>query len=101
LVSNKNLENVIGAQIVKKNAKSGRPGMLHDVDLERDALILANARKIIKRSKSMTNAELMNWLFGYGHVRATDHCFALGLHPESNKTSYREMMATIKEASGG
>lgn len=75
--------------------------MQNEVDLERDALILANARKLIKRSKSMTNAELMNRLFGMGHIRVTEHCFSLGLHPDSSETNYSQMLANIKEAEVG
>ena len=62
----------------------------------RDALIMANARRLIKAKKITSNAKLYMELFGTGFFTARACCLNnLGLNPDSNKTSYKEMMDHI------
>ena len=65
------------------------------VMLQRDALVMANARRLIKANKITSNAKLFMELFGTGMGTAMKRCRELGLCPESNKTSYSEMIAKI------
>lgn len=65
--------------------------------LERDALVMANARRLIKAKKMTSNAGLYMELFGTGLNTARLLCINnLGLDPESNETSYTKMMKHIK-----
>ena len=67
------------------------------MDTERDALIMANARRLIKAHKSTSNGRLYMELFGTGMTRAVLRCkHNLGLDPDSNVTSYNEMMKYIE-----
>ena len=58
---------------------------------KRDALIMANARRLILRKKLMTNAVMYMELFGTGFTTANSECAKLGLDPDSNATSYNAM----------
>ena len=70
------------------------------VELERvkeAALVMANARRIIKRT-TMSNAKLFMELHGSGYGTARGYCRdMLGLDPDSKETSYNEMMDFIGE----
>lgn len=66
---------------------------------EKLALILANARRIIKRKASMKNLSLVMELLGCGSTTAYKYCRALGLDPDSNQTCYTTMIAHIRAGS--
>jgi len=77
--------------------------MTHDADrelLERDALVMANARRLIKAKKITSNGRLYSELFGTGHGTARDRCRKLGIDPDLNLTSYNTMMNYISEIGG-
>jgi hypothetical protein len=62
----------------------------------RDAIVMANARRLIKAKKITSNGRLYMELFGTGLSTARSRCLNdLGLDPDSNKTSYTEMMAYL------
>lgn len=64
---------------------------------ERDAIVMANARRLIKKKKAMSNDQLYMELFGTGMTTARICCVNnLGLDPDSNETSYTKMMGHIK-----
>ncbi|MDF2434742.1 MAG: hypothetical protein JWP44_4373 [Mucilaginibacter sp.] len=61
----------------------------------RDAVILANVRRIIKKTRQH------NWIlametFGFGSTRAWEMCARLGLDPESRTTSMSTMFDHIE-----
>ena len=62
---------------------------------ERDALIMSNARGMIKLKARSTNAHLYSDLFGTGFGTATRRCVDLGYDPCSNKTEYNEAIDYI------
>ena len=63
---------------------------------ERDAIVMANARRLIKAKNLTSNGRLYMELFGTGFGTARSRCVKdLGINPESNKTSYDEMMNHI------
>lgn len=62
---------------------------------KRDALIMANARRLIKAHKRTSNGRLYMELFGTGFTTARIICNQMGLDPESNVTSYNEMIKAI------
>jgi len=66
------------------------------VMLRRDALIMANARQIIKAPKSTLNWVLAMRLFGLGSTSGTILCEKLGIDPESSETNFSEMMRHLK-----
>lgn len=68
---------------------------------ERDALVMANARRLIKRKAATSNAGLYRDLFGTGHGTATARCRALGLDPGSNVTCYNTMMDHLRQQAKG
>jgi hypothetical protein len=68
--------------------------------LERDALIMANARGLIKLKARSSNGRLYGDLFGTGHGTARQRCRDLGLDPNCNKTCYNEMI-NFQTAKGG
>ncbi len=59
--------------------------------LKRDALILANARRMIKKKAITSNGRLYSDLFGTGMSTGRIRARNLGLDPDSNITSYNEM----------
>ena len=64
---------------------------LTDEDLaKRDALIMANARRLIKAKKITSNGRLYMEIFGTGMGTARNRCRQLGFDPDDNKTSYTE-----------
>ena len=65
---------------------------------KRDAIVMANARRLIKKSARTSNAGLYMELFGTGMTTAIICCTNnLGLDPDSNETSYTEMMKHIEK----
>jgi hypothetical protein len=65
---------------------------------ERDAIVMANARRLIKAKKITSNGRLYMELFGTGLTTARICCINdLGLDPDSNETSYNKMMKHIEE----
>jgi len=93
----------IGTAIAEQAKKAGR----EDAELtrllaveaaakERDAIVMANARRLIKAKNLTSNGRLYMELFGTGFGTARSRCVKdLGINPESNKTSYDEMMNHI------
>ena len=65
--------------------------------LKRDALIMANARRLIKLSARMLNGSLYSNIFGTGHGTGRQRARELGLDPDSNKTSYQAMCDYINQ----
>lgn len=61
------------------------------------ALIMSNARRLIKAKAKTSNAGLYMQLFGTGHGTAIRKCRELGIDPDSNKTCYNTMMNHLKE----
>ena len=68
--------------------------------LDRDALIMANARSLIKLKARSSNGRLYGELFGTGHGTARQRCRELGLDPDCNKTCYNEMI-NFQRSKGG
>jgi len=64
--------------------------------LERDALILANARRLIKAHKRTSNQALYMELFGTGFGTAGHRCRKLGCDPSSNESDYSGMIEHIR-----
>lgn len=65
--------------------------------LRRDALVMANSRRLIKAKKITSNGRLYMELFGTGLGTARNRCRELGLCPDCNETSYNEMIAHLGE----
>jgi hypothetical protein len=61
------------------------------VDLKGDAIVMANARRLIKANVRTSNGRLYSELFGTGCGSGRSACRELGLNPDCNKTSYEEM----------
>ena len=62
------------------------------------AIVMANARQIIKAKKATTNGRLYMLLFGTGQTTAMRICTEdLGLDPDDNKTDFSEMITFISE----
>jgi len=66
----------------------------------RDALVMGNARKLIKANKRTTNASLYMHLFGTGMTTAVRCCKDLGLDPDSNVTDFTSMMNKLASGRG-
>lgn len=66
------------------------------VMLQRDALVMANARRLIKARKITSNGRLYSEIFGTGSGTGRQGARELGLDPDSNVTSYNAMMAYIR-----
>jgi len=65
---------------------------------ERDAIVMANTRRLIKAKKITSNGRLYMELFGTRLTTARICCINdLGLDPDSNETSYNKMMKHIEE----
>ena len=62
---------------------------------ERDALIMANAREMIRLKARSTNAHMYSNLFGTGFGTARRRCIELGYDPSSNETKYSVAMEYI------
>lgn len=64
--------------------------------LERDSIVLANARRLIRAANRTTNSSLYMQLFGTGFGTAQRRCEEyFGLDPHGFTTSYNEMMEFI------
>ncbi len=57
--------------------------------MDRDLIIMANARRLIKRTR-MPNHVLYAELFGTGSTTAFKRCIDLGLDPDSNSVHKRK-----------
>ena len=68
------------------------------MQLKERALIMANARRLIKKHKAMCNSLLYSELFGTGSGTARCFCRDVGLDPDGNKTPFNEMMTHINKA---
>lgn len=66
------------------------------MNLTDKALIMSNARRLIKAKVKTSNAGLYMQLFGAGHGTAIMNCRELGIDTDSNKTCYTSMMEHIK-----
>ena len=67
-----------------------------DSDLRRDAIVMANARRLIKAKKITSNCRMYMELFGVGMGTARLACIKdLGIDPDSNETSYTKMIDHI------
>ena len=67
--------------------------------IKRDAIVMANARRLIKAKKRTRNGRLYMELFGTGMTTARRHCIDdLGIDPDSNETGYTGMMEYIEAA---
>ena len=66
-----------------------------DEILDRDALIIARARGMIKAHRATSNGILYCDLFGTGMGTARERCRNLGLDPDSNETSYSDMVENM------
>lgn len=67
----------------------------HDDIREVWAITMANARRIILRKKRTSNGRLFMELFGTGMGTARARCRLIGLDPDSNNTSYSEMIDSM------
>lgn len=63
--------------------------------IKRDALILANSRRVHRAPKSRSNAGLYMDIFGTGFTTARHRCVQLGLDPDGNETRYNCMIDFI------
>jgi hypothetical protein len=64
-------------------------------ELENDALVMANARRLIKANVRTSNGRLFSELFGTGCGTGRDLARKLGLDPDCNKTDYNKMRSYI------
>ena len=64
--------------------------------LERDALVMCNARRLIKSHKSTSNGRLYMELFGTGMGTARARCRTLGFCPDDNETSYNKAIGHLR-----
>ena len=65
---------------------------------ELQALVMANARRLILRKRITSNARLYMELFGTGYGTARDCCRQLGLDPDTNETCYTQSLEFIQAA---
>ena len=65
-------------------------------DRELQAIVMANARKLIKANVRTSNGRLASDLFGMGAGSGRERCRELGLDPDSNVTNYTAMMNRIE-----
>jgi hypothetical protein len=66
------------------------------MDKIQTAVILANARHMIKACKRTTNQSLVADLFGKGSTTAREICATVGIDPMSNDTSLSKMLDHIR-----
>lgn len=88
------MRRLFGVEPVHPLPELKQPTNVIDSMLRRNALIIANARRLI-RDKRMSNSKLYAELFGTGMGIAIKRCDEMSLCPESNKTSYSEMINEI------
>lgn len=67
------------------------------MELKERALIMANARRLIKAHKATSNARLYAELFGAGNGTARCFCRDVGINPDGNETSFNGMMKRIDD----
>ena len=73
---------------------------MYSIDqLKRDALVMANARRLIKAKRITSNGRLYMELFGTGLGTARDRCRELGLDPDGHATNYNSMIEHLDFAS--
>lgn len=65
--------------------------------LKQNALIMANARRLIKAKVATSNGRLYMELFGTGMGTGRERCRELGIDPDSNKTDYTTMANHIEQ----
>lgn len=65
------------------------------------ALVLVNARRLIKAHKSTSNGRLCSEIFGMGCGTGRQYCRELGLDPDSNETNFTVMIEFILEHNDG
>ena len=65
------------------------------IDLKTEALVMANARRLIKAKAITSNGILYMELFGTGMGVGRAGARSLGLDPDGNVTSYRDMCRHI------
>lgn len=61
------------------------------------ALVMANARRLIKAKNATSNGRLYMELFGTGMGTGRARSRLLGLNPDDNKTSYSSMIDHIRQ----
>jgi len=66
---------------------------------EMQALVMANARRLIKAHVRTSNGRLATDLFGTGMGTGRERCRKLGLDPDSNVTNYASMINHIEATS--
>ena len=64
-------------------------------ELETYALVMANARRLIKANVRTSNGRLFSEIFGTGFGTGRDSARSLGLNPDCNKTDYNQMRRHI------
>ena len=69
--------------------------------MQREAIVMANARRLINKHKATSNGRLYSEIFGTGSGTGRKGARDLGLDPDSNLTSYNEMMQHIRQSKGG
>ena len=62
------------------------------------AIVMSNARRLIKANKITSNTRLYSELYGTGSGTAYTRCRFIGLDPDSNVTDYTEMMKSLDKA---
>ncbi len=63
----------------------------------REAIIMANCRRLIKYSRNTDNKDLYSNIFGVDTDEAINKCIRLGLNPDGKSTNYKVMMKFIGE----
>jgi hypothetical protein len=71
---------------------------LRKSELENDALVMANARRLIKANVRTSNGRLYSEIFGTGCGSGRQGSRNLRLDPDGNKTCYSAMCSYIDEA---
>jgi hypothetical protein len=66
--------------------------------LKEDALVMANARRLIKANVRTSNGRLYSEIFGTGCGSGRQASRNLGLDPDGNKTRYSRMCSYIDKA---
>ena len=66
--------------------------------LKEDALVMANARRLIKANVRTSNGRLYSEIFGTGCGSGRQASRNLGLDPDGNKTRYSTMRSYIDKA---
>jgi hypothetical protein len=67
------------------------------MELKTQALVMANARRLIKAKSITSNGRLYSELFGTGCQTGRDRCRKIGLDPDDNKSCYNDMMNFLNQ----